>query len=165
MYLIDSAGHVVSMKMSDLTNKNGKGEAMSDYVMFCPREGRESILDFYDPTLKRGSMSGYTVEQLAAQYGAPVTIVLYEEAVAHDRRRIVSEPVEVSEWTYFHMLEVMPPARWMRVLDAEIFYVPEPIYADVVSWYISLGGKFYVMKDSCTLPIEGLKAAIQKVPR
>lgn len=133
---------------------------MSDYVMFCRRAGQTGILDFYDPKTRRGQVSGKTVDELAKEYGVPVTIVLYENAVAEDRAAIISGPVEISETEYSQFLAVLPPARYNSVGGAVMFCVPEPIYADIVNWCVSYKGRYFLLKNSIQLPSMEVKQIV-----
>lgn len=135
---------------------------MSDYVMFCRRAGQSGILDFYDPTVRRGEMSGKTVDELAKEYGAPVTIVLYEEALAEDRAAIISGPVEINEADYSRLLAALPPARYNSVGGAVMFCVPEPIYADIVIWCVSYKGRYFLLKNSSELPSMEVKRLVNE---
>jgi hypothetical protein len=68
-----------------------------------------------------------------------------------NREHFISAPVEISERQFMDGLNVLPPAKWNNSADVETFYVPEPVYMDIVQWYARLGAKYYRLRNSRNL--------------
>jgi len=60
------------------------------------------------------------------------------------------EPVEITQDQFWEMLEVLPPCKWLRGTDSEAFFVSEALCADIHTWCVRIGSRYWSLNRSCT---------------
>lgn len=54
-------------------------------------------------------------------------------------------PVEESAEAFDEMLNVLPPAKWLRGKDSEAFFVPEPLCGSIHEWHVRIGSRYWTL--------------------
>ena len=79
--------------------------------------------------------------------------VLSEKAA---RNRYCKGVESITEARFWELLEVLPPARWIRQSNFEAFHVSECISGDLYQWCIRKGDKYYAIVESCGISMSDL---------
>jgi hypothetical protein len=93
---------------------------------------------------------GKTLEQLTEEYGE-VVIIDTESAYRQHCDMHKHAPVEINEERFMDMLEILPPAKWVRYAEEESFHVSERIAGNIVSIFVRIGKRYFEMQDEITL--------------
>jgi hypothetical protein len=91
-----------------------------------------------------------TLEQLTEQYGE-VVIIDTESAYRQHCDSYKKAPVEINEERFMDMLEILPPAKWVRHVEEESFHVCERIAGNIVSIFVRIGKRYFEMQDEIGL--------------
>jgi hypothetical protein len=113
-----------------------------------------------------GYSQGQTLDQYAAEVGAPLRIIDGAELdalIAEYQAGQVTAPVEITEAQFFEALNILPPSRWRHCMGVEMFHLCEHLDGDLVNWYASLNGRYWAFTDLCTVPPETLAAKVAEV--
>lgn len=98
---------------------------------------------------------GLTPEAYAEERGFPIEIL--DEAEFTRRYNLYvetlrSEPRAETVADHDYALGVLPPSGWKSVGGVEMFYVPERIIANLVSWHVLLGDRAFTFNDHASTP-------------
>jgi len=93
---------------------------------------------------------GKTLEDLGDEYGE-VVIIDTDTAYRVHCDSAKKRPTEITEERFFDMLEVLPPAKWVRYKGEESFHVCELITGNIGSIFVRIGKRYFEMQDEVTL--------------
>ncbi len=92
-----------------------------------------------------GIYSGKTLEELQAR-DPGIELIDADEFVALTEQRMTTDPVEVDEERYWHLLEVLPPCGWVRNGSSESFYMSEFTIGRVTCHVVRIGDRYFTFK-------------------
>lgn len=93
---------------------------------------------------------GKTRDQLAEQYGE-IIIIETEEAYRLHQESVKQPPVEITEERFIEMLEVLPPAKWVRYANEESFHLCELTSGNIGAIFVRIGSRYFELQDEMTL--------------
>lgn len=64
-------------------------------------------------------------------------------------------PTEISADRFMEMLEVLPPCRWQKLGNFEVFHCSEGLTGNLVAWFVQGNGKSYEFMQSKYLKKRG----------
>lgn len=136
---------------------------LSDLTKAFAEPGASSIIDLVMPDGVTGAYSHETLEQIRSRY-PKAEVVDFAEHCARAVAGFVTEPEEITEERWDYLLNVLPPARWVRRGGAESFELSERTYADVTTCAVRLGDRCYAWQGFCGMShedkVETVKAAL-----
>lgn len=164
-YLGDGASEFRAYQQSTLLEDNMNEQTTTDsdpFVFHVP--GKPGIIDV---AIERngvltGAYSGEALDQIQLRYpGAEIgrANAIHEATEAMYRHG----PTEITEARFTDMLEVLPPLRWKRTSDAEVFFLSEHTYGSITSIYARLGDRYFEMSDSISTDHDLVIAACEKM--
>jgi hypothetical protein len=117
-----------------------------------------------------GYYSNDTLEQMKNRTGANIILIDKDEALERQecslRNRLVKQPIEIDEKTWYEMLGQLPPKKWKNNDLGESFLCPELIAGSIGSFYVRLntpfGEKFFTLNESVDFTHEAAIAKCQK---
>ncbi|NCA91228.1 MAG: hypothetical protein EOM92_20715 [Gammaproteobacteria bacterium] len=132
----------------------------------------EPFQGYVQSVLNRNGTVGYTrgqtLEQYAAELGAPLRIIDAAELdalIAEFEAGMVTSPSEITEEAFHEALNVLPPSRWGHCMGVELFHVSENISGSLVNWYGALNGRYWAFVDLCTADPEDLARRVAEAGR
>jgi len=105
-----------------------------------------------------------TLAELRAETGEDVQLLPLEDAgrMIDDAqtRAYCRAPVEITREQFDEMMNVLPPAKWLRGTASEAFFVPEALCADIYSWHVRIGEQYWCLNRSGTRKPESIIAEV-----
>lgn len=92
--------------------------------------------------VRRGRYSGKTLEEVQIEHPRVVLIDI-DEFVDMVEKRMTTDPVEITEKRYWHLLEVLPPCSWQRHADSESFYMSEFTSGRVTNHIVRVDERYF----------------------
>lgn len=69
-------------------------------------------------------------------------------------------PVEESAEDFDEMLNVLPPAKWLRGKDSEAFFVPEALSGTLYTWHVRIGSRYWCLNRDGSRSPESIIAEV-----
>lgn len=91
-----------------------------------------------------GRYSGKSLAELSKEYGELKEMTM-DAAYQLKTSMLMTCPKEITKERYWHMLEVLPPCRWVNNGTTESFFVSEAYSLDLHSVYVRIGQRYYEM--------------------
>ena len=129
-------------------------EFHSEVVFYIP--GQPTIIDltYTDPDgVVRSQCYRESLEQIRQRFPGAALGTL-GHAMAEGETSLQSDPAEITEDQYSHMLEVLPPLNWRHGDGSESFMLCELIYGNTTSIYCRIGACYFTFNDSASLSHE-----------
>lgn len=105
-----------------------------------------------------------TLAELRAETGDDVQLMPLDDACRMiddaQTRAYCRTPIEETRENFHAMLNVLPPAKWLRGTHTEAFFVPEPLCADIYSWHVRIGERYWCLNRSGTRAPESIIAEV-----
>ena len=102
----------------------------------------------------------HTLDELRANTGEDVRLLPFDEASKMideaQTQTYCRAPVKESRETFLEMLNVLPPGKWLRGSECEAFFVSEPLCADIYTWHVRIGERFWCLNRSFTRSAESI---------
>ena len=91
-------------------------------------------------------------EMIDAREVSPAAVMVsFDEAMKlHDeamRKIYCTGPKEISKERWWELLEVLPPERWERIGDAEIFMMPECIASTIYTFGVRIRERYFSINE------------------
>lgn len=108
-----------------------------------------------------------TLAEVRAARGEHMQLIPFEDACRMiDDAQMAAychAPIEETRENFHAMLNVLPPAKWLRGTHTEAFFVPEPLCADIYNWHVRIGDRFWCLNRSGTRAPESIIAEVSIV--
>jgi hypothetical protein len=115
---------------------------------FC-EPGNMQMVDLVRPN-GLSWINGESLEEIRAKYPR-AELMDYKEAArqmdAATRKAYCTGPHEITAERFEEMLCVLPPEKWVNNGGSESFLLSELLIANIGSFYIRIGGKYYTVND------------------
>lgn len=109
---------------------------------------------------------GPTIEEYSKERGKEFDI-LDDEAlnvlIAGFTQSMISKPEKIGSARYYELLEVLPPARWESRNGFTAFFVPEPIWSNLVTWCIADAKGYYSFTERANISEEKLNEIAKNI--
>ncbi|WP_373510392.1 hypothetical protein [Thiocapsa sp.] len=138
---------------------------MTRYIIRADEPFRGHVQSVLNPDGTVGYTKGQTLEQYAAELGAPLRTIDGAELdglVAAFEAGQITEPAEITEDAFHEALNVLPPSRWGHCMGVELFHICKHLTGDLVNWYAHLDGRYWAFVDLCTAPGEDLAGKVAR---
>ena len=92
------------------------------------------------------SITGNTVEQMQAEYPGAVEMSYVEASALVDAAIsfiYLTGPKEITEARFLEMFHVLPPARWVNLLETESFLLSELLIGGIGTFFARIGNRFF----------------------
>lgn len=126
---------------------------------YIDRNGILTAIDAVSPQTGLSYWSGKTQQQLEQKYGAPVTIMTWDEYDKQHQALFIAPPSEITKDEYWQMLEVLPPDDWQQDSDTESFKMCEHMTGPITGIYARIGERYFAMMDNCHMKHAAIIAA------
>ena len=132
---------------------------MTRYIIRTDEPFRGHVQSVMNADGTVGYTKGQTLEQYAAELGAPLRIIDAAELdgmLAAFEASQITDPQPVTEAQFHAALNVLPPSRWGHCMGVELFHICELLSGTLANWYAHLDGRYFAFVDHCTAPAEDL---------
>ncbi len=126
---------------------------------YTDKNGVLTAIDGVSPQTGLSYWFGKTQQQLEQEYGAPVTVMTWEEYDKRHQALFIQPPDEITEGEYRQALEVLPPDDWQHAGDTESFKMCEHMTGPITGIYARIGERFFAMTDNCHMAHAAIIAA------
>ena len=111
----------------------------------------------------RSQYYGETLEQLAERHPGVQMMRLgdaWPQIESAQTKAYCHEPVEDSAEAFDEMLNVLPPAKWLRGKDSEAFFVPEALCGTIYTWHVRIGSRYWCLNRDGSRSPESIIAEV-----
>lgn len=148
-----------------MTTDNRGPVNTSDLIEGYAVPGSTSLIDCIHPVSGLSLWAKETFEQIKLRYPGAVRVNIEEFAAQADTQAI-TQPVEITEETFWDMLEVLPPKNWNRGGTFESFQMIEHETGNITGTYCRIGRhddparRYFTWKDVNRKPAAELQARL-----
>lgn len=130
---------------------------------YIDKHGILTAIDAVSPLTGRSYWFGKTQQELEQEYGAPVSIMAWDEYDKQHNAAFITKPTEITQEEFYRMLEVLPPVDWQHSPDnaAESFKMIEHTTGPITGIYARIGERYFGFSDDCHMTHAAIIAACQ----
>lgn len=116
----------------------------TEIVHACWVPGAPSIIDVM--ANERTAMRGETIDEVRQRHPGAIVGPLGDFVLQKEASYLAEPPVEVDLERWIDALEVLPPARWVRMGSEESFQMSEHLCGRVTTCYVRIGRRYCEMR-------------------